>query len=89
MKILPCPYIDRSDTSRCTRFSAKIRDHKKGVEFFATSKLLSRMFVPIAKDSSGEMKHLAARQTSLYFLLQVFKSSYNEKVILHNEKQEL
>ena len=47
------------------------------------------MFVPIAKDPSGEMKHLAARQTSLYFLLQVFKSSYNEKVILHNEKQEL
>ena len=44
------------------------------------------MFVPIAKDPSGEMKHLAARQTSLYFLLQVFKSSYNERVILHNEE---
>ena len=45
--------------------------------------------MPIGKASNDEMKHLAARQTSLYFLLQVFKSSYNEKVILHNEKQEL
>ena len=38
------------------------------------------MFMPIGKASNDEMKHLAARQTSLYFLLQVFKSSYNEKV---------
>ena len=48
-----------------------------------------KVFMPIGKASNDEMKHLAARQTSLYFLLQVFKSSYNEKVILHNEKQEL
>ena len=48
-----------------------------------------KVFMPIGNDSDDEMKHLVARQTSLYFLLQVFKSSYNEKVILHNEKQEL